>query len=247
MMIGAESAQATINIVADYKFDTDPGAVAGGPGNATTLDSSGNGFDLTKFGSPTYSNNIYPGSTGGLSMSFDGASSYRGDNPVTNVTENFGMDALVKPADVTNGVIAINGTGCCSGFGLGLFDGAYWWIYGGILVPTFAPAVVGEWAHIAVINEDGFTSAYFNGTLIPFFDVDPHPALSPCCAADPMMLIGTDTGGGSFNGLIDEVRVFTFASGEFDVADIRVPEPATAALLGFGFAMLGWARRRRAD
>ena len=244
-------AHGTITIIADYKLgDADPGAVAGNPGNATTLDSSGNGFNLTtKFGSPTYSSDVHPASVTGLSMSFDGAGSYYLGPTVSDATQNFGIDALVKPSDVSGvRAIAVNGSGCCTGFGLFLQDGSYYWLYGGVNADLIAPAVVGEWAHIAVVNEDGFTSIYFNGALMPVgFVGGPTPASTDPVCCDPVlgMTVGSD-GSNHFNGLIDRARVFTFASGEFDVDDLRIPEPATAALFGVGIAALGWARRRRA-
>src|SRR5215471_3465581 len=89
--------QATITVVASYELgDSDPGAVSGNVGNATTVDSSGNGFNLTsRIGSPTYSSDRTPGS-GYVSMSFDGSSFYSGPT-VTNNTENFGISLFVKP------------------------------------------------------------------------------------------------------------------------------------------------------
>jgi hypothetical protein len=53
--------------------------------------------------------------------------------------------------------------------------------------------------------------------------------------------------GERFDGRIDEVRIFSFAPGQFSVNDLQfngvVPEPASAALLGLG--LMACLRRRR--
>lgn len=248
-VLGMTTSQATIITVASYQLgESDAGAAAGNAGNATTSDSAGTS-DLTKVGSTTYSADHAPG-VGSLAMAFDGRSYYAGAT-VTENTENFGISMYVKPTDVS-GVqgLAINGSGCCSGFGIFIDSGMYYGLYGGIDVIAIGAAAEDTWAYLALVNEGGVTTSYFN--LIanaPVFSGDPHPASAPeCCNPALRMTIGSD-GTHHFTGLVDQVNVFTFAPGEFTPSDLvpaSVPEPASFSLLLFGIAALGFSRRKKA-
>lgn len=247
--LGMTASQATIITVASYQLgESDAGAAAGGAGNATTIDSAGTS-DLTKVGSTTYSADHAPG-VGSLAMAFDGRSYYAGAT-VTENTENFGISMYVKPTDVS-GVqgLAINGSGCCSGFGIFIDSGMYYGLYGGINVFAIGAAAEDTWAYLALVNDGGVTTTYFN--LIanaPEFAGGPNPASAPtCCNPSLQMTIGSD-GTHNFTGLIDQVNVFTFAPGEFTPSDLvptSVPEPASFSLMCLGFAALGFARRKKA-
>ena len=68
--------------------EQDPGAAAGSPGNAETMDAIGTN-ELAAFGLPYYSNSVSPGTGSTLSMSFDGASCYQG-----SLLNNDGFDVL---------------------------------------------------------------------------------------------------------------------------------------------------------
>jgi hypothetical protein len=124
--------------------------------------------------------------------------------------------------------------------------GAYYGLYGNIAVIPIADATSG-WVEIALVNQGGLTTTYLNGVAqFSGYIGDPHPADFPPPQYSPplMMTIGSD-GSNNFDGLIDEVRVFTFADGAFRTTDlnIRVPAPASLAVLGGG--LFGFLARRR--
>ena len=104
--------------------EVDPGAVAGQQGDGSSLDSSGNGNNLTYWqGHQTYSSSIAAsaaaatGST--LSMAFAGDGFYlHTGNALTVNTDNFGIEGWFKVNDLTQQGLADNGDAFDGGFGL---------------------------------------------------------------------------------------------------------------------------------
>ncbi len=188
--------------------------------------------------------------TGSLSASITGSS-------------NWGMDFYVKPDFLPNGTtvseVGLIHFGGNSGNSIAIElgrnpswgDGNVNWMIqlpgvglnslnaagGGVPAPT-----VGLWSHIVYVNNGGVGEFYVNGikSSIPVFAV-PGPSAS---AAVPGFSIGamwTDYRRG-LDGQMDEVRLFTFAPGQFNIAD-TVPEPSTAGFAAL--AAVGLMRRRR--
>src|SRR5262245_32903756 len=142
----AASTQATpITVVADYRLgDADPGAVIGNTANATTVDSSGNGHDLTRFGNPQYVTGS-PHDPSGIAASFDGSDYFMGD-PLAVGTNNFGIEAWVRSTSLAAGnrVIAYDGKTNTQGFGLFQVDNQYALLYGGQIAAAIAPVALDE-------------------------------------------------------------------------------------------------------
>lgn len=69
--------------------------------------------------------------------------------------------------------------------------------------------------------------------------------------ADENVLIGTSRNSGGFNGVLDNVRIFSNALSDAEIASLAasdptfIPEPSAVALLGLGAAGLVARRRRR--
>ena len=239
LALGGGIAHANLVVIADYHLgEADLGASPGQVSNGT-VDSSGNGFNLTTvIGDPTYeSGGAFAGST--LSMSFDG-SSYLAGPIVTNDTENFGITLYAKTSDPDQalGALAINGTGCCSGFGLFVQDGEYYGLYGGLDIFDIGPVSDDAWDEIGLFNVNGDTQILYNGAYTELGLVgDPYAANDPCgdgcIPSTPIaMTIGSD-GENDFIGDIDEVQVYA------------APEPGTIAL--FASALAGFAALRRRE
>ena len=70
-------------------------------------------------------------------------------------------------------------------------------------------ATVGVWTHLALVRDSGVGTLYINGVAsASFLDTPNPPAGRFAVGSDPQIL-----GGETFTGLMDEVRVFTFAPG----------------------------------
>src|ERR1019366_3017892 len=75
------------------------------------------------------------------------------------------------------------------------------------------------WTELALVCNVGVATLYTNG--VPAFTMTATPK-SPAGS----FLIGADNGGAeTFTGGVDEVRVFTFAAGQFSTNDLLVNQP----------------------
>ncbi len=189
-MMTASVGSAAIIVDAYYHLgEADPGATAGGAGNATTVDSSGNGLNLTANGSPTYSSDTAaPGST--LSINLTAANTYYTNSTVaTSATDNFGIEGWFKlPSVVSNTSPQYNSTyyslayngypgnsttpvpGTGSGFGLYATAGSsgnvdLQGLFGNIAFLDSGVAVTPNvWTYFAMVRQSGVTSLYINST-----------------------------------------------------------------------------------
>jgi len=102
----------------------------------------------------------------------------------------------------------------------------------------------GTWHHVAYTNDTaGTQQIYFDGNLV----VGPGATgTGGSMDLSQLVLIGSSNNGGSFNGMVDEVKVFNtvLTPAEIQSARTVVPEPASIALLAIGGGL--FARRRRA-
>jgi hypothetical protein len=253
----AVTANADITVLANYRLgESDPGAVAGNLGNDTTVDSSGNGHNLTRYthsspaATPTYSSDSgVPGGT--LSMDFNAANNDAYSAPLfSTIVDNVGIQAMVKESTPSTGCIAYNGSLNGTGYGLYQMGGTWGFQQSGTGAATTVPIVYNTWTSLAMVRDSGVTTLYVNGvaTGATWTDTPGVPTGN--------FSIG-DTRGGvwpdgiePYNGLIDEVRMFTFAPGHFNVSDLAytaTPEPGPMMLLVTGVLGLlcyAWRRRR---
>lgn len=106
----------------------------------------------------------------------------------------------------------------------------------------------GTWHHVAYTNDGsaGNQAIYWDGALV----VGPGAAgFNGNLAAATELILGTSFGSGSYNGFLDEIRVYDtlLTQPQIQAAMTVVPEPATATLAGvFGLAGLMLRRRRSA-
>ena len=245
-------------------FNVDPGNL--GNANNTTVDLTGN-YNLSKYGTggantgtAFYGSSAAYAGIGGLE---DGSSVAL--IPTGNVgyftsaidagTANFGFQTYVRPNNTTGvQVIAANGgvgTGwnlfTADGTVLGLAAGYRYFVEvagRGILDSGITVAAEGDVANIAYVNDNGANMFFYNFTQVASAN------LGGIIAAGGNFSLGFRASDVSryYTGTIDEARLFTFNTGQFQASDLQnyvIPEPSSAALLG-GLGTLLMLRRRRA-
>jgi hypothetical protein len=220
------SGEASILVVKDYTFDN----------NLLP-----EGFTAVGTGTPTFQNG---------SLSLDGTAAIEVATPLKAI-DNFGIEAVVTASsfDAFNFVVS-NHNGANKGVGL-LSEGTDWHAilqqagdFGAVAATPQTPV------HLALVRDSGITSLYVEGSLKATSN-----AVPACGETDlSTFSIGANrnnTGAleGLFKGSMDEVRLFTFAAGQFNPSTdllTAVPEPSSVALAITGlFGLLAYAWRKR--
>jgi hypothetical protein len=165
---------------------------------------------------------------------------YFASPPLVATNNNWGIEAWVQSDNGSlTSAIAYNGNSANAGMGIYQIGGNYIGLMGGIAFVGSTP-VTSNWTHLAMVVSGGTTTFYVNGVANATAGQPNIPAGNFNIGIRPDL-------GERFDGRIDEVRIFTFAPGQFSVNDLQlnsvVPEPGTAALLGLG--LLTAVRRRR--
>jgi hypothetical protein len=96
-------------------------------------------------------------------------------------------------------------------------------IIGGPTVGDPVPANVNGWTHFAIVNDNGVTTFYVNGTASGASDEG-----NATVSAGDVHIGAAPFVNNAFEGLIDEARIFTFAAGQFSTNDflLRPPGPS---------------------
>jgi hypothetical protein len=224
LLLVSSTAHGAVTTVASYRLgDADPGAMAGAVGNDPTLPSVGS-VSLDRNGAPTYSAQTAPLVSSGLSMRFNAGPDRYSGALISTATDNFGVEAWVKSDGSTelNATLVYNGSTGTSGWGLFRLGDEYGFLYGGVVLSGVAPLTT-EWTHLALVRDAGMTRVFVNGVQSFESGVAPAaPSGSFLVGGNP--LVATE----GFDGLIDEVRVFTFEPGQFEVADLNLGTPLPA-------------------
>jgi hypothetical protein len=253
-LFAAALAQANVVVGGYYHLgESDAGAVAGNPGNGTSVDSSGLGKDLTYWtGTQTYSSSTAAtaaAATGSnLSMDFagDGFYLHTGSNLTDNV-DNFGIEGWFKVNDLSQQGLCNNGDAFGGGFGLYVLGGHVQGLYNQVaLFDTGFTPVLGEWFYVAMVRDAGVTKMYVNNTTAIDFGSTYAPYV-----ATPQFSLGV-AGYDYLKGSADEVRVIAFGSEfgyNFNASSdllIAVPEPSSVMLFATGmFGLMAYAWRKR--
>jgi len=221
---------AAINVVSYWRMgESDPGAAAG-VAVANTIDSAGTN-NLTVQGAALYASDVAATATyhTGSSLSVNFANGAFATNAiVSTATYNFGIECWVKPTALgTNDqVIAYNGsTGGFGSGGWGIFiaaDHTYEGLLGGAAAFGTNVAIANVWTHLALVRSGAVSTLYVNGVAAASnMSVPGVPATGAFGLAAPPQTPTNQF----FTGLIDEVRVFTFAAGQFSTNDLLVNQP----------------------
>jgi len=226
--------QATITNVALYRLgENDPGAVSGGTVSSNTYDLAG-GHHLIRYGIPVYTNSVSTNAAtqlgSSLAVHFNGANQYFSNAVFTTVIDNFGLEAWVRPNNTNPSpgrFIAYNGY-VTNGWGLLQSGNAYGFVFGDVVaVGATNSAVMDVWTHVAVVRNNGTSTLYINGIASGTNGLAPRPVTGGFAVGAPAL---NPFPAYLFNGTIDEVRVFTFAAGQFSPNDLSFYAPIPPAV-----------------
>lgn len=230
----APSANAAVDVIAYWHMgENDPGAGNGTSVTNTINSVAGPNLVFTN-GAAKYTNDVAPSAAlrvnSTLSISLTN-SAYAETHLISGATSNFGIEAWIKPMAVngTGQVIAYNGNTSASGWGLILgADNNFAGLYGGnAIIEGNSAATQGVWTHVALVRSNATTLLFINGVLATNGTAAPNALTDGFAVGAPPQSPTSQF----FTGLIDEVRVFVFAPGQFTTNDLLVDAPA-------GFAMV---------
>jgi alpha-tubulin suppressor-like RCC1 family protein len=218
------SSHAAVTVLNYWRLgESDPGATNGVTAT-NTVDSVGTN-NLTFTGTPWYTNDVaataLSHTASSLSVNFTNGAYATNSLILTNV-DNFGVECWVKPMALGIGqVIVYNGsTGGTGDGGWGILinsAGMYQVLFGGVIAFGTAPANINTWTHVAAVRASGVTTLYVNGAASDTNNLMPGVSKAGGFALGVPPQAPTAP---FFNGLIDEVRVFTFAAGQFSTNDL---------------------------
>jgi sugar lactone lactonase YvrE len=219
----ALSADAAVTVLHYWRMgEDDSGATAGGI-SSNTVDMVG-GLTLTNSNSPLYSSSVslaagvHTGST--LCLQFP-AGSYGWGSLISNVTNNFGIELWVCTSNTTGiKCLAYNGNTSTSGWGLYQEGANYYGLFGGVVMFGAATAVAGVWQHLALVRDNGVTTLYLDGAAVGSSTKAPNSSTGGFGVGAPPLNPQE-----FFSGYLDEVRVFTFAAGQFSTNDLLMNCP----------------------
>lgn len=249
-MLASFSVQAAVTTTHLWRLgEDDPNPLVGQSINSDTRDAVGT-IHLGRVSLPTYTSQTFgnfPAST--LGISFNGTSDglFLG-GPNAKLGNNFGVELFVNPATVSGGhVLFYNGNTGTTGWGIYQQGATYAGLFGGVAFFGSAPAVAGQWDHLALVRDNGIATLYINGAAVGSTGSSPNASGVDEFMAGYNGILNQE----HFSGSLDHIRTFTFTAGQFNPAtDLSfvsvVPEPGTLTLLGLGAAGLLAARRRRA-
>jgi hypothetical protein len=159
---------------------------------------------------------------------------------------DWGIQAITTTTQADSTIIA-NGSANLGGYGIIIYNGKYSGLMNSIAVLEGNIAANGTARNVALVNDNGTLQLYVDGVL------DVSSPLGGSLAPAGLFTIGGTFGNSGYsnfaNGSIDEARIFTFATGEFNPATdliYVVPEPSTSAflLMGAVSALLLYRRQR---
>jgi hypothetical protein len=226
------SVHATVTNVAWYRLgENDPGAFSGREVTNVTYNLVSTNH-LNPYGFPSYTNNVSTNAAAQLGSSlavhFNGFSQYFSNAVFTTDIDNFGVEAWVKPNNTNPSpgrFIVCNGY-VTNGWALIQSGEVYGFLLGGVASVGAPGALSNVWTHVALVRNNGSSTLYINGiasgtntTATPLLPTGGFALAAPAVNPFPAY---------SFNGTIDEVRLFTFGPGQFSTNDLSYyPAPAT--------------------
>jgi hypothetical protein len=239
--------QALIVIQADYHLGE----------SGLSIDSSVNGRNFTSVAVTATTGTLNPisainpnGNSYTTSTTYYAGNSFIRDIGYQLPNNNFGVELYARTAVLSSGFGSLfSNAGGNNGRGFELYyDGGNFLGngagFGGALAGVafvgnpYNPASISEWVHLALVRDNGTTTFYVNGIQNGLTTTSAPIAVNIGDVID----LGSRNGTGAFfDGAIDEVRLFTFTSGQFSTSDLlfnTVPEPTTTSALFLSILLL---------
>jgi hypothetical protein len=220
-LLAATPARAAFTVLDYWRMgENDPRAVSGG--SCTNITDGAGGLTLTNTPHlsvyPVYTNSVSAtaaAATGSqLALQFT-AGQFAVGNVISNLQDNFGLELWVKSADTSSTkILAYNGNTSTSGWGLYQSGSVYRGLFGGLLEFGSATVTPNVWTHLALVRAGGLSTLYINGVSAG------TAATTPNSPAGNFLIGANNLQGENFAGALDEVRVFTFGTGEFNVTNL---------------------------
>ncbi len=215
---------------------------------ATTADSSGNGLHGTLTGTPlpTW---VTPGWLGASALEFPGNTDSRvtiGNSPLVQITGPLTLMAWAYPVSTSNGgrIVTKGGNSGDRGWSLNVENTGIWRMQ----IPASSTTLVscstdpgtvalGTWTHVAAVydpNDSGGPTMkfYTNGVLAPTTITGGTVPSSMYNPANISVAIGARSDGTTrWQGRIDEVRIYSRALGDAEIATLATPPVAPPSFL----------------
>jgi sugar lactone lactonase YvrE len=207
----------------------DSGGLSPGTLATTAADTGGSHSHTLKVTGPAYFSSdvaiaahLHAGSSS--SLNFTGGA-FASNSIVSTATDNFGIEAWVKPAAVGAGqVIAYNGSTATSGWGILVSGSNYLALLGGRDIWGVGVATPNVWTHVALVRSGGVATIYTNGVAAGNSLIAPNVPVGNFAIAAPPQAPSSQC----LTGMVDEVRVFTFAAGQFSTNDLLFNQAVSA-------------------
>src|SRR6267142_4285663 len=227
-LVFASAAIAAITVDSYWRIgEFDPGASPGVSATGPT-DTAIGAHNLKAVGQAYYSNDVAVAAlahvSSSLSLNF-ASGAFASNSIVSTATDNFGIECWVKPASVVAGqVIAYNGATDTSGWRLIVSGSNYLALLGGKDVWGSGTATPNVWTHVALVRSGGVATIYTNAIAAGTSLVSPNVPVGKFALAAPPQAPNSQF----LTGLVDEVRLFTFAAGQFSTNDLLLNHPVSS-------------------
>ena len=209
----------------DGTGDTDSGggAPASGDTIGTVVDQGSGGNNATGVNGPTYSNSVPVAPFSTLSGSFDGSDDYLDCGTVSTLSSasTFSVSAWYKKASAGGGGLIIGSgtlTTPAERFYIEHFSNNTIYVGYDTTFASFSATADTDWHHVAYVRSSGTHKLYYDGADT---SLGGTPASTTSSPLGNNFFIGALTGyAAKFQGIIDEVSVFSSALSASDVTSI---------------------------
>lgn len=218
------AARATITVIDYWRLgENDPGAAPGltAPNTVDSANTNNLVFPVSPSYSAAVSGSAAASVGSSLCLNFSNLE-FGGCGVISGAVDNFGLELWVNPANTSTACLAYNGNTSNNGWGLYQYGGNFAGLLGGRVIFQGGHITPGIWTHLALVRDSGTMTLYVNGSAAATTATTPGTPTTGFGLGAPPMNPTTEF----FTGFLDEVRVFTFAPGQFSTNDLLLAQGA---------------------